>query len=55
MRADGTHARQLTDFSTSDGAPAVSPDGTTVAFVHALEDLTPVIASIPIDGGTSRR
>ena len=52
MRADGTHARQLTDFSTSDGAPAVSPDGATVAFVHALEDLTPVIASIPIDGGT---
>jgi Tol biopolymer transport system component len=52
MQADGTHARQLTDFATSDGAPAVSPDGSTVAFVHELEDLTPVIASIPIEGGT---
>jgi Tol biopolymer transport system component len=55
MRADGTHARQLTDSATGDRAPAVSPDGSTVAFVHELEDLTPVIASIPIDGGTVTR
>jgi TolB protein len=55
MRADGTHARQLTDFATSDSAPAVSPDGTTVAFVHELENLTPVIALIPIEGGTITR
>ncbi|HET6792514.1 MAG TPA: hypothetical protein VFI35_13150, partial [Actinomycetota bacterium] len=55
MRADGSHARQLTDSATGDRAPAVSPDGITVAFVHELEDLTPVIASIPIDGGTVTR
>ena len=52
MRSDGTQVRQLTDFATSDGAPAVSPDGRTVAFVHQLEDLSPVIATIPIEGGT---
>jgi Tol biopolymer transport system component len=55
MHADGTHARQLTDFATGDRAPAVSPDGSTVAFVRELEDLTPVIASIPIDGGAVTR
>jgi Tol biopolymer transport system component len=55
MRPDGTHPRQVTDFPTSDGAPAVSPDGATVAFVHELENLTPVIASIPIEGGTITR
>lgn len=51
MRSDGTGVRQLTDFTTSDGQPAVSPDGRTVAFVHELEDRGPVVGSIPIEGG----
>jgi Tol biopolymer transport system component len=55
VRSDGTHVQQLTDSATGDGAPAVSPDGRTVAFVHALGDHTPVIATIPIDGGTVTR
>jgi Tol biopolymer transport system component len=51
MRPDGTDVRQLTDFRTNDGQPAVSPDGRTVAFAHELDDHGPVIGSIPIDGG----
>jgi TolB protein len=52
MHPDGTDIRQLTDYATSDGAPGVSPDGRRVAFRHELEDLSPVIATIPIEGGT---
>jgi Tol biopolymer transport system component len=51
MRPDGSDVGQLTDFATSDGEPAVSPDGRIVAFVHELENLSPVIGSIPIAGG----
>ena len=51
MRPDGSDVGQLTDFATSDGEPAVSPDGRIVAFVHELEDRSPVIGSIPIEGG----
>jgi hypothetical protein len=52
MQPDGSGRRQITDFGTHDTDPAVSPDGRTIAFVHQLEDVNPVIATIPIEGGT---
>jgi Tol biopolymer transport system component len=52
MQPDGSERRQITDFGTNDTDPAVSPDGRTIAFVHQLEDVSPAIATIPIDGGT---
>jgi Tol biopolymer transport system component len=52
MRPDGTDVQQLTDFTTSDHEPAVSPDGRTVAFIHEFEDRSPALATIPIDGAT---
>jgi Tol biopolymer transport system component len=51
MDPDGTGLRQLTDLATSDSAPAVSPDGRHVGFLHGVGDLTPMIGTIPIDGG----
>jgi Tol biopolymer transport system component len=52
IHPDGTGLRQITDFATDDTNPAVSPDGRTIVFLHELEDLRPVIASMPIDGGS---
>ncbi|HET9672815.1 MAG TPA: hypothetical protein VFQ40_08215, partial [Actinomycetota bacterium] len=49
---DGTGRKQLTDFGSDDTRPEVSPDGRTIVFVHRLERSDPVIATIPIDGGT---
>ncbi|MGH7539701.1 MAG: TolB family protein [Gemmatimonadota bacterium] len=51
MQPDGSGLRQITDFGTDDTAPAVSPDGATIAFVHQLEEAPPAIATIPVDGG----
>jgi Tol biopolymer transport system component len=51
MQQDGSGRRQITDFGTDDTAPAVSPDGRTIAFVHQLEEAPPAIATIKIDGG----
>jgi Tol biopolymer transport system component len=51
MQPDGSDRRQITDFGTDDTAPAVSPDGRTIAFVHQLEEAAPTIATIKIDGG----
>ncbi|MDQ4109367.1 MAG: hypothetical protein M3138_11300 [Actinomycetota bacterium] len=52
MQPDGSGLRQITDFGTNDTDPAVSPDGRTIGFMHQLEDVSPAIATIPIDGGT---
>ncbi|MCD6021077.1 MAG: tolB [Actinomycetia bacterium] len=52
MQPDGSGRRQITDFGTDDTAPAVSPDGRTIAFVHQLEEAAPAIATIKLDGGT---
>jgi dipeptidyl aminopeptidase/acylaminoacyl peptidase len=52
VQPDGAGRRQITDFGTNDTDPAVSPDGRTIAFVHQLEDVSPAIATIPIQGGT---
>ena len=51
-RPDGSGVRQITDDATNDTDPAVSPDGTTIAFVHELDQGIRVIATVPIDGGT---
>jgi len=51
MQQDGSGRRQITDFGTDDTAPAVSPDGRTIAFVHQLEETTPAIATIKLGGG----
>jgi hypothetical protein len=52
VQPDGSSRRQITDFGTNDTDAAVSPDGRTIAFVHQLEDVSPAIATIPIQGGT---
>ena len=49
---DGSGVRQITDDATNDTDPAVSPDGTTIAFVHELDQGIRVIGTVPIDGGT---
>ena len=51
MQPDGSGRRRITDFGTDDTAPAVSPDGRTIAFVHQLADVAPAIATVPIGGG----
>jgi Lipoprotein LpqB beta-propeller domain/WD40-like Beta Propeller Repeat len=51
-RPDGSGVRQITDDATNDTDPAVSPDGTTIAFVHELDQDIRVIGTVPIDGGT---
>jgi hypothetical protein len=56
-RPDGSGEHQITDDAgndddaVSDTAPAVSPDGTTVAFVQELDGGVRVIASVPMQGG----
>ena len=51
-RPDGSGVRQITDDLTNDTDPTVSPDGTTIAFVHELDQGIRVIGTVPIDGGT---
>jgi hypothetical protein len=50
--ADGSGDRRVSSSATDDHSPSVSFDGSTVLFVHQLDGRPPVIATIPIEGGT---
>ncbi|MGH2680281.1 MAG: hypothetical protein ACRDG8_07330 [Actinomycetota bacterium] len=46
----GSALRQLTEGDSNNADPAVSPDGTTVAFAHQVDGSLGAIATIPIEG-----
>jgi len=56
MRADGTNPKQLT-FSPSDTAPAISPDGTTIAYMSKASGYwqVNVVNVESVEGDTGQR
>lgn len=55
-RTDGSAERQLTRHPASESAPAISPDGKTVAFVAQREgDSAPQLYLLPLEGGEAQR
>jgi len=54
--ADGSGQRRLTTHTSSEGAPAFSPDGTRLAFVAQREDdKAPQLYVMPLNGGEATR
>jgi hypothetical protein len=50
-KPDGTGLRQITSEPTDDSDPAVSPDGRTIAYVRASDEVGLAIAIVPLEGG----
>ena len=54
--ADGSGQRRLTTDAANDGAPAISPDGKSVAFISQRgDDKAPQLYVMPLGGGEARR
>jgi dipeptidyl aminopeptidase/acylaminoacyl peptidase len=54
--ADGSGQRRFTTHTANETAPAISPDGTRVAFVAQREDdKAPQLYVMPLDGGEATR
>jgi Tol biopolymer transport system component len=56
MNADGSHKRRLTDPPLEAGGPAISPDGTSVAFYsHQNTPKPAAVWAMSVDGTNQRR
>lgn len=54
--ADGSGQRRLTTDAANDGAPTISPDGKSVAFIsQRSDDKAPQLYVMPLGGGEPRR
>jgi len=54
--ADGSGQRRLTTDAANDGAPTISPDGKSVAFISQRgDDKAPQLYVMPLGGGEARR
>ena len=55
MRADGSHKRQVTHNTVSDGGPSWSPDGRTIVFTRTFRNDNSDIFTVNVNGENERR